>query len=454
MNPSRLNSDERGWVLIIAMVTMVLMLGIGLAALTIADTQNTTSRQEREREATLNLAEGVLYSQSFILALPPSCTTGACEGWPGSADRAYVGCSQALTTLQCPNDATLANVANTVAAPASFSNVDTLSGTTWRTTLADNGAVDNTDYATRTLPTEVGWDQNGDDKIWVRAEAVVRGHTRRVVGLMQIEEIPINFPRTAITAGTFTLSQRGNQNYIDTGSTTVQLRCTDTTQASCANYDRNQQVTGAPGSIVGNTANTAILPPDQLALQKQKAIALGSYFPAGTCPTGAQMQAATVYVVNCNKTFQSNEIANTFQCDYSIRSYTPVSNQKCIHGPGRTPFGGTVIWERGTLGFGAGVAFFGVIYHLNLNKCGLPVADDIATGPGTCTYDGNNQSVVVTTSGGGTVIGSVNVDGAGGVQAGNNKSNVVYDPAVFADQTGFGTTGLVQNTWRELDLGQ
>ena len=475
MNASRLHSDERGWVLVIAMITMVLMLGIGLAALSIADTQNTSSRKEREREASINLAEGVLYSQSFILALPPSCSSGPCEGWPGAPERAYVACTQATGGLQCPNDATLANVAGSSSAPASFQNVDTLRGTTWKTTIEDNGPAKTattgptTDYAQRAADatgTIYHWDFNQDSKVWVRSEAKVRGHIRTVVGLMQIEQIPINFPRTAITAGSFTLSQKGNQTYIDTGSTTVQLRCANPALTSCADYDRAGQVTGAPGSIVGGASNTTVLAPDQVLLAKQKARDLGRYYPAdpamgcpgvrnasGCCPTGDQMQAATVYVENCNHTFGSNEISGS-QCDYTIRSYTPVSNQKCIHGPGKTPFGGQVVWERGQLGFGAGVAFFGVIYHLNLNKCGLPTTDDLAVAPGTCTYAANNQSVVVTTSGGGSIIGSVNVDGSGGVEAGNNKSNIVYDPSVFVDQTGFGTTGLVQNTWRELDPTQ
>jgi len=468
MNPSRLNSDERGWVLVIAMVVMVLMLGIGLTALTISDTQNEQSRKEREREASINLAEGVLYSQSFILALPPSCSSGPCEGWPGVDTRAYPGCTQATGGVQCPNDAALANVANTTAAPASFANVDTKANTSWTTAIQDNGPPPgNNDYANRadttaTPPTTIwNYDKNGDSKVWVRAQAVVRGHRRTVVGLMQIESVPVSFPRTAITAGTFSLQQNGNNTYIDTGSTTVQLRCTpgDPADPACADYDKTGQVTGAPGSIIGGTSTTPILPDDQRIDLMNKAKALGTYFPAGTCPTGEQMQSETVYVVNCNRSFDNSNqpqgVGNQWQCSYTIRGYTPVSNQRCIHGPGRNPFGGTVVWERGTLGFTSGVAFFGVIYHLNLNKCGVPTSDDVPTGPGVCQYDSQTgQSVVVTTAGGGTIVGSVNVDGTGGVEAGNNKFNIVYDPAVFNDQTSFGTTGLVQNTWRELDPQQ
>lgn len=454
MSISRISNDERGWVLVVAMVVMVLMLGIGLSALSLTDTQNANSRKEREREASINLAEGVLYSQSFILALPPSATSGKTEGWPGSAARAYDPCTQTTGGLQCPNDATLANVAASLAAPASFSNVDTQAGTTWATTLEDNGpdGAESTDYANR--QSTVHWDLNGDDKIWVRASALVRGHRRTVVGLMQIENIPVSFPRTAITAGAFSLEQNGSQNYIDTGSTSVQLRCSPVSSPSCADYDRNEQVTGAPDSVVSNPSIGNVLPADQQAQLKQKAIDLGRYYPQGQCPTGAELQAATVYVENCNATYNSSDVDSSFQCTYTIRGYTPVSNQRCIHGPNADPFGGTIVWERGTLGFSSGVAFFGVIYHLNLNKCGLPTTDDINLGPGICTYDANNQSILVTTAGGGTIVGSINIDGAGAVEAGNNKSNIIYDPNVFSDQTGFGTTGLVQNTWRELDPNQ
>jgi Tfp pilus assembly protein PilX len=466
MSSLRINNDERGWVLVIAMVVMVLMLGIGLAALSISDTQNQSSRKEREREASLNLAEGALYAQSFILALPPS-GTGQTEGWPGAFEKRYVTCDQATGGIQCPNDAALANVAHTTAAPASFANVDTLSGTTWHSWLQDNGGstdAQRTDYANHTTD---AYDKNGDDKIWVVAQAKVRNHTRTVVGLMQIEDIPISVPRTAITAGSFTLSQSGNNTYIDTGSTSVQLRCSPVTSLSCANWDTSKpgEITGAPASIVSNPSTPSVLSADDLARFKSKALALNAYYPAsstlpcpgvrnanGCCPTGDQMQAATVYVENCNATYGSTDVPNATQCSYSIRGYTPVSNQRCIHGPGKDPFGGTIVWERGTLGFTSGVAFFGVIYHLNLNTCGMPKTDDGNVGPGLCPYDGNNQSILVTTNGGGSIIGSVNIDGNGAVEAGNNKYNIVYDPAVFADQTGFGTTGLVQNTWRELDL--
>jgi hypothetical protein len=443
------------------MVVMVLMLGIGLAALSLSDTQNEQSRKEREREASINLAEGVLYSQSFILALPPSCSTGKCEGWPGDLTRAYDPCVQSTGGLQCPNDATLANVAQTSNAPASFLNVDTQSGTSWTTTIEDNGTalVPSSDYVNRQQT--VHWDANGDDKVWVRATATVRNHPRTVVGLMQIEKVPVSFPRTAITAGTFSLQQNGNNTYIDTGGTTIQIRCTPTdppvASSPCAGYDRDVQVSGA-GAVVGGTSADAILAEDQRLGLVSTAKSLGTYFTSGNCPTAEQMQKPVVYVENCNRTFDSSNqpqgVGSQHQCSYSIRNYTPVSNQRCIHGPTKDPFGGTVVWERGTLGFTSGVAFFGVVYHLNKNQCGAPSSNDQTTAPGVCQYDANGQSYVVSTAGGGTIVGSVNVDGTGGVQAGNNKYNIVYDPAVFEDQTAFGTTGLVQNTWRELDPNQ
>jgi hypothetical protein len=447
---TRIRNEERAWVLVVAMVVMALMLSIGLAAVALSDTQNQQSRKERERESSLNLAEGLLYTQSFILALPPSAPSGATEGWPGSAGRAYpaAGCTQTTGGLQCPDDAMLANVANTLSQPASFASADVGPGTTWITRIQDNGPANNNDYANAT---NTSWDANGDERLWVRATAQVRGRTRTVVGLMELEDLPVNFPRTAITAGTFTLRQNGNQTYIDTGGTSVQLRCEPATSASCADYDRDEQVTGAPGSIVSDATIGTVLSSGQTEALKQKAISLGRFYPAGTCPTGAEMQADVVYVENCTKTYQSNEVSNTFQCSYTIRSYTPVNNQRCIHGPGRDPFGGAVVWERGTLGFSSGVAFFGVIYHLNLDKCGLPTADDVV---GACTYNGLNQSILVTTAGGGTILGSVNIEGTGGVEAGNNSSNIVYDPNVFNSISTSGTTGLVQNTWRELDPGQ
>jgi hypothetical protein len=450
---NRLQREESGWVLVVAIVVMVLMLAIGLSALSLADTQNQQSRKERERESTINLAEGALYAQSFILALPPSAPTGATEGWPGVGSRAYptAGCAYNTGGIQCPDDAALANVAQTLNTPASFQAADLSSPTTrWTTLIQDNGSPASSDYANATT---ARWDANKDGKVWVRASATVRGHVRTVVALMQIEKLPVPFPRTAISAGSFTITNNGNHGgtpIVDTGGTGIQVRCTAPPPSStCADYARTDQVSPAPpGSISTGLAKPMVLTAALQASMKQTAIDNGTYFPAGAggadnCPSGTQLTGAVVYVEKCTKTYGTNDMGP--DCTYDGHSYT-----RCANGGSAA---GALVWEKGTLGFAGQATFVGVIYHLNLDHCG-PETPIVTDGP-TCPALVNGQSLIVSLQGNAAVVGALNIDGGGGVNLGSNAGpNVLYDGNVFNDISTFGTTGLVQNTWQELNPGQ
>ena len=59
--------QERGSVLVTAMLVLAVMLSLAFAVATQVDTQTRQSRNERERESTFNLAEAALSAQTFIL---------------------------------------------------------------------------------------------------------------------------------------------------------------------------------------------------------------------------------------------------------------------------------------------------------------------------------------------------------------------------------------------------
>ena len=63
----RLRDDERGMVIVTAVMLLLIMVAIGLAVLSQVDTQTTQSRKERERESSFNLAEAALSAQTFVL---------------------------------------------------------------------------------------------------------------------------------------------------------------------------------------------------------------------------------------------------------------------------------------------------------------------------------------------------------------------------------------------------
>src|SRR3954451_13492733 len=73
--------DERGFVVLTAIVLMALMLTFGLALLKIVDSQARQSRTDRTSESAFNLAEGLLYAESQLLQqnwpTKPPCTGNA-----------------------------------------------------------------------------------------------------------------------------------------------------------------------------------------------------------------------------------------------------------------------------------------------------------------------------------------------------------------------------------------
>ena len=74
-------------------------------------------------------------------------------------------------------------------------------------------------------------------------------------------------------------------------------------------------------------------------------------------------------------------------------------------------------------------------------------------GDGTCSKTNNvdhNRDAIVTDGGFG-VWGVAAVDGPACLKLGSNGIQVTFDPSVFNAVESYGTVGLVQNTWRELN---
>src|SRR5690242_139119 len=140
MKPIKPRSED-GWVLITATVLLSVMLVMGLAAMTLVNSDSHRTREQRETESALNVDEGVLYAQSMVLG----------QNWPSKTNHpnAVSYCSSATATppatagaatpasLACPNPSNLAGSGS----GATFNNVDTSSQTTWKTKVRDNGGA-------------------------------------------------------------------------------------------------------------------------------------------------------------------------------------------------------------------------------------------------------------------------------------------------------------------------
>jgi hypothetical protein len=264
-------------------------------------------------------------------------------------------------------------------------------------------------YDPGVVPSRPSWDSNGNGKVWVRADAHAAAGDRTVVALVKRVERTEPLPRNAITAGWFATTNNGNKVIVDTKGDTaqaagVQVRCTAPAPSPhCLDYNK------AKGQISPDTATpgfgaASALPPDSIERLRQKAKMLGTYYASG-CPSSPEGELIFVESGNCR--------------------YTGGGGSGCNHH--NDP--GTFVVANGTVSFGGGMTFYGLVYAANQQQ---------------------TTSTVVTTFGGASVVGSVAVDGPGGVEAGSSGKNVIFEDEIFQMVTTFTAAAPVQGSWREL----
>src|SRR5215217_9389620 len=112
--------NQDGYALVTATILLSIMLMVGLTVVALGDTQSKRSGEQRIRESSFNLAEGLLFGQGFVLA----------SGWPDELAKAYPAtCTQAsplvtATGVRCPNRDTLATANSATKNAAAFTAVD------------------------------------------------------------------------------------------------------------------------------------------------------------------------------------------------------------------------------------------------------------------------------------------------------------------------------------------
>jgi Tfp pilus assembly protein PilX len=410
---------ERGWVLVTAISLLAIMMLVALATVSIVDTQQKRTRQQRERESSLNLAETALYEQGFKLG----------SGWPATSAVAAPDCSSTAVTTGCPTNTQV--VSNST-------NIDTQAGTTWTTMVRDNGGqLANAWQAAYADSTQSGtvsgvayscgpcnYDANGDKKVWVRAQAIVRGRKRTVVATMRLEKLGESVPESAVVAGGINTTNSGNQKKIYAIGSQVVVRCNPGT-SDCV----SDQTAIQPAASQGNPG--PMMTPDQIERFKQRAIADKTYYSG--CPPQSgnkfDVTGAVVFVNNC--TDYNAQLAYTNGDNATCRNVLPPMPTQggnglapdCVNAVGAP---GLLIWHCGALGASGVGTYVGVIYFPN------------------------SSENVFAMNGGMGVLGAVAIDGNGCFYAGSNGIQVQYDPNAWGAATSYGTVGLVQDTWREL----
>jgi Tfp pilus assembly protein PilX len=397
---------EDGWVVVTAVIVTGLMMGIGLATYATVGTQQTQSRVEGERDSSFNLGESALYAEAFILG----------KDWP-TASNPYPNrqCTEEVTvvTRGCP---TLSDIQDALDSPGI---PDLASGARWTIRVRDNGSPSTGNDYDSSTDSQPNYDANNDGKLWVRADAVAKGRTRSIVALLQLERLSESVAQNVITAGHFYTSNAGNKVVVDTqGSSAtgsqVVVRCTPdlgepAAGSACIGYDRPKgQV--SPDRVYSEPTTPNAMTPEQVDRFKANAIKERTYYK-DECPES--LTGRYVFV----------ETDSTITCD----------NYKGDYNTAALP--GSVIFTDGILELGMNkTTYYGFVYMLN-------------------PPDGTNTMTRLIMHANGTLQGAVSVDGNGGVEAGSDKFNIIFDGAVFPLLETYGTAGLVQNSWRELAPG-
>ena len=390
--------DERGSVMAVALVLMSLALLMGTAVMATVNTQQRESSNVRVRESSINLAEGVLETQAFALA----------STWSQKSTQTFAACTSSAPVQlnSCPNKASLAST---------YSAGD-YGGAVWRSDVFDNSSTDGGNamqsfYSDALAVNAPRYDFNRDDQMWVKSTATVRGKTRSIVALVKRQNQKEPFPTKAVIANKLRVTNEGGGSdatvdltdpYTGTQSG-LYLRCSDDpNQCLDANLRKGQ----VSGSVYGDRN----LPPamDGAALGRMRATAKanGAYYES--CPTDLPTDQRVIFIETCDG-----------------RAYNGNATYNSKDAPG------IVVVARGAISFGPGtVTFFGVVYAANLDK---------------------SSGTLVTVHGNSRVIGQVIVDGAGGVEVGSShKGNITYLANGTDGVRSYGTTGVVQNPWREI----
>lgn len=421
--------NEDGWLLVSSITLLAVMLTISLASYAYIDGNQQRTREQRERETSLNLAEGVLYSQGFALAQqwPGSASGGA--SMPTTCDQTFAA-PAAGTPRKCPDPTTLAAAQGTTTT-ANFANVDALRDVRWTTRVRDNGGTlsDSFKLADADTPQPgcgagpCKWDANGDRQLWVQAQTFVRGRPRNVVALLKREVFGETITRAGVVAGSFATSNKGNKTIIDSLGSVVITRCVGNS-SSCTRYEgadpneKKEQVIPEP------IQQDPTFPSAMTATQFERFKAAAMTAPA---PAGSPATQQGTYWTDCPTTYTGAvvyiDVPATKTCtDVNGQTYNSPSSY------------GIVIMPRGRLIDIKGV-YYAILYlgnQQNESRIDYPV---LGLGANAAIY------------------GGVAIDGNGHLdvgQASGNTATITFRDAAFDSLATFGTTGLVQNTWREL----
>jgi Tfp pilus assembly protein PilX len=404
--------DEQGFVLVSAIVLLTVMMGLGLGLLLFADNQQHAASAEQSSEEAFNLAEAALNAQVGQIS----------RAWPGNKEEELPeSCTAATSTStnRCPSPGSLSvgyPKAGSGTCPAgtqgdAWGSSLTNQWTTYVRAAASESPLFNSNTE-QTQPTWAAGESSKPAKMWVRAVGVAKCRVVTLVTLISQQYVTANFPTNAVSGNWFETSNKGNKVIVNTQGKAsqaggVSMRCTEPHPTPCKNFDEEK------GQVSPNTTNappspSPTLSSTQVEALKEQAQWAKTYFGPGECP--ASMEALTgllAYVAG--------------PCELSFNKGTANSSA--------SP--GFLIIANGTLSLNGNAQFFGGIYAVNQQ---------------------NSSAAVVTVHGNTQVVGSITVDGNGGISFGSSKENMEYEPAAVSKLVTYAGATPTRNSFRVLPI--
>jgi Tfp pilus assembly protein PilX len=181
---------QEGVAVVTAIVLMAIMLVMGATMLALVDAQTHQTSQERSAESSFDLAEATLSAGEFLLShnWPQTVTAGSCDSQTisGTLDEPA---ATAPATLGTQVQRLLAQTYEGVAPSSSRWWVTVCDWAQTQYSSWDKSLLNGPGYDTSLLASPAAQPR----KLWVRAESLVAGRHRAVVGLVQAGQVPI-FP--------------------------------------------------------------------------------------------------------------------------------------------------------------------------------------------------------------------------------------------------------------------
>lgn len=432
--------NEDGFVMIAAITLLTVILGLGLGLLLFSDAQQTVSGREQATEAAFNVAEAALNAQIGQLSrkwpnpesaspeteMPKTCTASA-----------------STETNDCPSSTDLKLDPNTGSTSCSGTDAWGSSLSNQWTTYVRNDPEESLYFNSKEEEKLHSYTEHPETgALWVRAVGVVQCHAVTVVSLVTRLRVELNFPKDAIAANWFKVTNKGNKVIVNRKGTAyeagaVSMRCESVPAGQeCEEYEAPKEQVSPP---IGEKATTPplTLTASQLATLKDEAKAHSTFYSATSpyhCPTsmteleGAKLLSSTesprapVYIEGCGAVnIKANGEAN---CETS-KQEEPLSP-------------GFLVLANGTFELSGNSRYCGIIYAANLE---------------------NLKTAVVKLQGGTVVVGGIIVDGGGGIEFGSsgnggNPANLVYESLAFNDLTISAGAAATRNSFRILPSGQ